>query len=58
MKSVKCLIKLNSVDVNTINFKEPIWIDFFGAYFYLNLIDQFNLTTQDSTPVELILLRN
>jgi hypothetical protein len=58
MKSVKCLMKLNSVDVNTINFKEPIWIDFFGAYFYLNLIDQFNLTTQDSTPVELILLRN
>lgn len=58
IKTVKCLLRLNTVDINNINFSKPIWIDYFGAYFYLNLIDQYNITTQDSTPVELILISN
>lgn len=56
LKQVNCLIRLNTMDINNIDFSKPIWIDYFGAYFYLNLIEQYNITNPQSTNVNLILL--
>jgi hypothetical protein len=57
-KMVSCLLKLNTLDINNLDFSKPIWVDYFGAFFYLNLIDQYNITREDSTQVQLVLISN
>ena len=53
-KIVTCLIRLDESDINTLDFTRPVWIDYFGAYFYINKINQFDFTSRQSTEVELI----
>lgn len=57
-KSVKVLLRLNNLDINKLDFSKPIYIEYFGAYFYINEIQQYKVTSVDSTEVELILISN
>lgn len=57
-KAVTCLIRLNNLDVNQLDFSRPIWIDYFGAYFYLNEISQYKVNEKDSTQITLIIIQN
>lgn len=57
-KAVQCLIRLNNIDINTLDFRKPIWIEYFGAYFYINEISQYKVTSKDSTEVTLILINS
>jgi hypothetical protein len=56
VKVIVCLMRLNSVDMNQLDFSKPVWIEYFGAYFYINLIDQYKLTANESTFVTLVRL--
>lgn len=56
-KQVSCLIKLNSLDINKLDFSNPVFIEYFGAWFYLNLINQYNLTSPSSVEVQLFLIQ-
>lgn len=57
-KSINCLVRLNNIDINQLDFSIPIWIDYFGAYFYINEISQYKVTDKDSTQISLILIVN
>jgi hypothetical protein len=57
-KAVTCLIRLNNLDVNQLDFSRPIWIDYFGAYFYINEITQYKVNEKDSTQITLIIIQN
>lgn len=57
-KAVNCLIRINNIDINTLDFRKPVYIDYFGAYFYLNEIQQYKVTSKDSTQITLILINN
>jgi hypothetical protein len=57
-KAVNCLIRINNIDINTLDFRKPVWIDYFGAYFYINEIQQYKVTSKDSTQITLILINN
>lgn len=57
-RSVKVLLRLNNLDINKLDFSKPIYIEYFGAYFYINEIQQYKVTSVDSTEVELILISN
>jgi hypothetical protein len=53
-KVVNILINLNNVDINQMDFSIPWYIEYFGAYFYVNEIKQFKVTSVESTLVELV----
>ncbi len=55
-KIVECLIMLSATDMNQLDFSKPVWIDYFNAYFYINAIQQFKLTSHESTTVQLVRL--
>lgn len=55
-KVIKELIRLNSVDINQLNFFIPIWLDKHKAYFFISEISQFKFTSAESTEVELVKL--
>lgn len=57
-KAVTCLIRLNNLDVNQLDFSRPIWIDYFNAYFYINEISQYKVNEIDSTQITLITIQN
>lgn len=57
-KAVSCLLRINNLDITNLDFSKPIWIDYFNAYFYINEITQYKVTSKDSTQVTLILLTN
>jgi hypothetical protein len=57
-KSITCLLRLSNIDINKLDFSLPIWIDYFNAYFYINEIQQYKVTSKDSTQVVLILISN
>jgi hypothetical protein len=61
-KYLRCLIKLNTIDITTLDFTKPVWIasthplygGMLNAYFYLSLIEQFRHGSADSCWVELL----
>lgn len=55
-KKVNCLIRLNSADINQLDFTRPVWIDYFNAYFYISQIGGYKPTNNESTTVELVKL--
>lgn len=57
-KAVDCLLRINNLDIANLDFSKPIWIDHFNAYFYINEIAQYKVTSKDSTQVTLILITN
>ena len=57
-KAVTCLVRLNNIDINQLDFSIPVWIDYFGAFFYINEISQYKVTDKDSTQITLILIVN
>lgn len=55
-KIIDCLMKLNSIDVGQLDFSKPVYIDYFNAYFYVNVVDRYKLTASESTQVQLVRL--
>lgn len=55
-KSVNQLFLLDLADVRNVDFTVPIYVDFFGGYFYLEQISQFKVNTRESCFVKLIKL--
>lgn len=53
-KQVQALLHLHSADIVNLDQSIPIWIDYFSAYFYINEVKQFKLTSVESTIVDLI----
>lgn len=41
LKSVECLIRLNDVDINKLDFLKLKYIEYFGNYFYLNKVNEY-----------------
>jgi hypothetical protein len=55
-KILDCLMHLDSVDVSQLDFRYPIRLDSENAYFYLNLVDRYKITGEESTQVQLVRL--
>lgn len=55
-KIVKLLMKLNYSDINQLDFKRPVYIERYGALFYIDIIEQFKFSEVDSTYVTLVRL--
>ena len=53
-KVVKCLMRLNASDINTLDFGKPKYIEHFNAMFYLSLVSQYKVNKVESTSVELV----
>ncbi len=54
VRIVTPLIKLNAVDFNTLDHMVPVWIEYFNSYFYVNIVKQYDTTSNESTYVELV----
>lgn len=55
-KVIKELIRLNSADINQLDFFTPIWLDKHNCYFYISQVQQYKMNRFDSTIVELVKL--
>ena len=55
-KKVSCLVRLNSADINQLDFTRPVWIEYFNSYFYISQISAYTPTNNESTTVELVKL--
>lgn len=53
LEFIKCYIKLNDLDIQTLDQTTPVYIDYFKSYFYVNKIDGYN-PNDSSTLDELI----
>jgi hypothetical protein len=53
LEFIKCYIRLNDLDIQTLDQTIPVYIDYFKSYFYVNKIDGYN-PNDSSTLVELI----
>lgn len=53
-KLVSASFLLNSVDVQSLDFSKPVYVGYFQAYFYINQVKQFKLTSVETTEVELV----
>lgn len=56
-KLVSLLLRLKPTDIENLDLTRLVWLDYFNACFYINKINQFKLTSKESTQVELILIR-
>jgi hypothetical protein len=55
-KTVKALFLLDLGDVNRLDFTRPIYVDYFGDFFYIEAINQFKLNKRESCYVTLVKL--
>lgn len=55
-KVLKKLMRINSSDINQLDFFLPIWIDKYNCYFFISQIEQYKINKVDSTIVELVKL--
>lgn len=53
---VRLLMRLNASDINQLDFTRPVWLDRFGAYFFLSFVDQYRVDRPSSTEIELVKL--
>lgn len=54
LKYLKENIRLNIADINKLDFTKPVWLSQHNAYFIKKRVNQFSLTQNTSTEVELI----
>ena len=57
MKYVEAFFKLTEVDINGLDFTIPVYIDKYKAYFYLNMIKNYQ-GSERATKAELIKIDN
>lgn len=50
-------IKLNNLDIETLDFLRPVFLDKHNAYFYISKISGFDYGSSESTEVELVKIR-
>lgn len=55
-KTATPLVLLDLADVRRIDFTVPIYIDYFGGYFYLEQVQQFKVNVRESCFVKLVKL--
>jgi hypothetical protein len=53
-KTVRALFLLDVADVEQIDFTIPVYVDYFGEYFYIEEIEQFKLNKRESCWVKLV----
>jgi len=55
-KVVEALFLLDLADVRDLDFTRPVYVDYFGAFFYIEQIKQFKVNRRESCYVRLIKL--
>jgi hypothetical protein len=53
-KIITQAFRLNASDIYNFDFSRPVYVAYFGEYFFVNEIKQFKLNKNESTDVELI----
>jgi hypothetical protein len=55
-KTVTLLVQLDLSDIQNIDFTVPVFVEYFGDYFYIEQIKQFKVNRKESTFVKLVKL--
>lgn len=55
-KQLRAKIRLTPLDINTLDFSKPVWLDYHQCWFYISKISQFKYGVTESTICELIKL--
>lgn len=53
-KVIKALFLLDLEDINNLDFKIPVYVEYFGEFFYIESINQFKINKRESCFVTLI----
>jgi hypothetical protein len=53
---VTLLVQLDLSDIQNIDFTVPVFVEYFGDYFYIEQIKQFKVNRKESTFVKLVKL--
>jgi len=53
-KIVEALFLLDLTDIQNIDFTRPVYVDYFGAFFYIERIKQFKINSRESCYVRLV----
>ena len=53
-KIVEALFLLDLSDIQNIDFTRPVYVDYFGAFFYIEQIKQFKINSRESCYVRLV----
>lgn len=53
---IRAYFRLNAIDINNLDFKIPVYVDYYKSYFYISGVIEYSPGTNESTLVELVKL--